>query len=264
MPVNQSEQLLKWHGSKRQLAPAIVKLFPKDYERMVYVEPFCGSASVFWSKRPSKVEVLNDLNEELMNFLLTVKFHPRELARSLRLLPNSRALFAQVLDCSRRHSRGGGNLFDSSILRAARFCYLSHASFGGLREHWAPEGGAGKLNHLHHLPQRFYRWATRLARATLECAPWQEVVEKYDSPQALFYFDPPYLGTQGYQNPFGEHDWRELRARLATLKGKFVLSAEGTARMKLFWRGFHERLTSIRSSLGPNDRVQKELLVWNF
>jgi len=186
--VNKSDQLLPWHGSKRQLAPAIIKLFPKDYERMVYVEPFCGSASVFWCKQSSKVEVLNDLDEELMNFLLTVKFHPRELARSLRLLPNSRALFAQVLDCSRCHSCGGGNLFASSIMRAARFCYLSHASFGGLRKHWAPRGDCVKRFHL--LPQRFYRWATRLARATLECAPWQEVVEKHDSPEALWAGNP--------------------------------------------------------------------------
>jgi len=250
--MNKTEQLLRWHGSKRMLAPTIVKLFPAGYEKMVYVEPFCGSASVFWCKRPSKLEVLNDLDEGLVNFLMTVKLHPRELARTLRLIPNSRALFAAMLDINTRFS---------TILGAARFCYLSHVSFGGLREHWA----YGKLGHLHRLPRRFYRWAARLARAYIECAPWQEVVEKYDSPMALFYIDPPYLGVKPYHcGPFGEADWKELRATLAGLKGKFVLSAEGTARMKLLWRGFHRRLTSVRSSLGPNDRIQKELLVWNY
>lgn len=259
-----NESLLRWHGSKRLLAPTIVKLFPAGYEKMVYVEPFCGSAAVFWAKRPSKVEVLNDLNEELVNFLMTVKLHSRELARALRLLPNSRALFAQALDCSNCQSSGRVNPFESSILRAGRFVYLSHISFGGLREHWAPEGRHGKPPHIHNLKKRFYRWALRLARAYLECSPWQEVIDKHDSAQALFYVDPPYLGTQGYQNPFGESDWRELRGRLEMIKGKFLLSAGGTARMKLLWRGFHERLTAITSSLGPNDRRQKELLVWNY
>ena len=116
------------------------------------------------------------------------------------------------------------------------------------------------------MPLKIFRWAKRLSETCLECAPWQEVVEKYDSPGTLFYFDPPYLGTQGYHNaPFGERDWRELRARLDQVKGKFVLSAEGTATMKLLWRGFRERLTSVTSSLGTdNSRVQKELLVWNY
>lgn len=259
--LRKQEQLLRWHGSKRALAPKVVALFPRGYERMLYCEPFCGSAAVFWSKRPSRVEVLNDLNEELMNFLATVKLHPRELARALRFVPNSRGMFAQLLDTT---------MGFSSVWRAARFCLLSHTSYGGLREHWAPEarnlsekGGLPKRNHLNRLQRRLFRWAARLSRATPKCAPWQEVVEKYDSPGTLFYFDPPYLGTRSYVGfslgsgalnlEFAERDWRELRRRLGSLKGKFILSAEGTARMKLLFRGFRQRLTAIRSSLGPDN-----------
>ena len=255
MLVNKNEQLLRWHGSKRQLAPTIVRLFPRGYEDLVYVEPFCGSASVFWCKQHSKVEVLNDLDEELVNFLMTVKMHPRELARTLRLLPNSRSLFARFMDC------GGSG---SSIVRAGRFCYLAQTSFGGLRGHWAPGGRNGKPNSLHRLPQRFYRWAKRLARTYLECAPWQEVIATHDSPQALFYLDPPYPDTKGYGRPFGWKDWRELRNVLDRVKGKFVLSGPGNARMKLLWRGYHTRTTAIMASLDPNGRIQKELLVWNY
>jgi DNA adenine methylase len=253
--VNKANQLLRWHGSKRALAPAIVALFPADYQDLVYIEPFCGSAAVFWCKKPSKAEVLNDLDEELLNFLLTVKMHPHELLRMMNLLPNSRLLFAKIMEC-------GGRC--SSVMRAAAFCYLNHTSFGGLSEHWAPQARAGKRNVLCPTPWRLYRWAVRLSKATLECAPWQEVVEKYDSSEALFYIDPPYLGTKAHRQAFGEGDWRELHARLSSLKGKFVLSAEGTPTMKLIWRGFHERLTSITSTLGPNNRRQKELLVWNY
>ena len=34
--------------------------------------------------------------------------------------------------------------------------------------------------------------------------------------------------------------------------------------MKLLFRGFRQRLTQVRSSLGPNDQQQKEFLFWNF
>ena len=116
------EKLFKWHGSKRQLAPQIVALFPPNYERLCYVEPFCGSAAVLFAKRRSSCEVLNDLDEDLLNFLVTVKMHALELYRTLRLLPNSRLEFARLMDC-------GGRC--SSIVRAARWWYLNQTGFGG-------------------------------------------------------------------------------------------------------------------------------------
>ena len=101
--MNKADCILRWHGSKRQLAPAIVKLFPRDYEKLIYVEPFCGGAAVYFVKRPSRSEVLNDLDGDLVNVLLTIKFHAHELIRCLRLVPNSRALFAEALDAGVNH-----------------------------------------------------------------------------------------------------------------------------------------------------------------
>ena len=256
--MNKAECLLKWHGSKRALAPAIVNLFPADYRDCLYVEPFCGSAAVFYVKQRSKTEVSNDINEDLVNFLVTVKWHAQELARCLRLIPNSRELFVRWIDAPEQ---------PTSILRALRFLYLSKVSYGGLREHWAPDGRSGEKAKpcvLHSVRRRLWRWAERLAHATIECAPWQEIIEKYDCTKALFYIDPPYVGTSGYGVPFGMEYWRELRGRMASVKGRFVVSASGTAEMKLLWRGLHQRLTAITSSLGPNDRRQRELLVWNY
>lgn len=260
--MNNADQILRWHGSKRALAPKIIALFPKGYERMLYVEPFCGSASVFWSKTPSHCEVLNDLDGELVNFLVTVKMHSRELVRTLSLLPTSRRIFAEMFDRQADFS---------TIWKAARFCYLSHTSFCELRKYFASQFRSSVCNNLPkppkllHLRFRIFRWAKRLENTVLECAPWQEVVEKYDSPSTLFYIDPPYLATQGYTNPFGEADWHELAARLNGVKGKFVLSAEGTAKMKLMFRGYNTRYNSIISTFGlMHDRRQAELLVWNY
>lgn len=255
--MNKADCILRWHGSKRQLVPAIVKLFPPDYEKMVYVEAFCGGAAVYFVKHPSRSEVLNDLDGDLVNVLLTIKFHPHELVRCLRLLPNSRALFAEALDAGARFS---------SIIRAARFLYLSAGSFGGLREHWAPAARHGKPWQLDRFRIRVWRWAKRLSRTCLECAPWQEIIEKYDSPQALFYLDPPYPEREGYARSFGWAEWRELHARLDRLQGKFVLSGPGNARMRLLWRGYHQRRSQVTSTLAGANRasLQKELLVWNY
>jgi len=56
---------LSYIGGKRALANGIIALFPKH---TTYVEAFAGGAQVLFHKEPSKVEVLNDLDGEIVNF----------------------------------------------------------------------------------------------------------------------------------------------------------------------------------------------------
>src|ERR1035437_6874344 len=68
-------------GGKRALANRIIEIFP---EHKTYVEPFAGGAQVFFRKSPSKVEVLNDLDREIVNFYRICQSHFEELVRYLR------------------------------------------------------------------------------------------------------------------------------------------------------------------------------------
>src|SRR5262249_17923182 len=62
-------------GGKNKIAKAIIKFFPKH---QTYVEPFAGGAQVFFHKEPSKVEVLNDLYGEVVNFFRVCQQHHDE------------------------------------------------------------------------------------------------------------------------------------------------------------------------------------------
>jgi DNA adenine methylase len=62
--------LLSYYGGKQQLAPAILGLIP---EHRIYCEPFLGGAAVFFAKEPSKVEIINDCNGEIVNFYEVLK-----------------------------------------------------------------------------------------------------------------------------------------------------------------------------------------------
>ena len=81
---------LKWVGGKNLLAPEIIKRFPKHN---CYVEPFCGGCNVILQKGPSTVEIVNDVNADLVNFLLVLKDRPEELYHECEALPYSQYLY---------------------------------------------------------------------------------------------------------------------------------------------------------------------------
>jgi DNA adenine methylase len=112
---------LAYIGGKRAIAKQIIDLFP---EHTTYCEVFAGGAQVFFKKSPSKVEILNDLDYEMVNFFRTCQQHYEELVRYLRFVLVSRKWFDVLLDTD------PATLTD--IQRAARQLYLLKNSYAGL------------------------------------------------------------------------------------------------------------------------------------
>ncbi|MBV6573885.1 DNA adenine methylase, partial [Acinetobacter baumannii] len=81
--------LIRYHGGKFRLSDWIISFFPNHN---VYVEPFGGGASVLLNKEPSRVEVYNDLDDDVVNFfkVLRNKELAKQLAEAIYLTPYSR------------------------------------------------------------------------------------------------------------------------------------------------------------------------------
>jgi DNA adenine methylase len=65
-----SENSYLIYSGKQTLAKTIVGII-SPYR--LYYEPFLGRTAIFFSKSPSKVEIINDTNCELINFYQVVK-----------------------------------------------------------------------------------------------------------------------------------------------------------------------------------------------
>ena len=81
---------LGYLGGKSRLAKRIVEKIP---DHTCYVEPFCGGAWVYFRKKPSRVEVLNDRDGELANFWNVIRHHLPEFLRCLDFTIVSREEF---------------------------------------------------------------------------------------------------------------------------------------------------------------------------
>ena len=61
-----------WLGGKSRLSRTIVEMMP---EHKTYVEVFGGAGWVLFKKTPSRAEVINDVNDNLVNLYRILKFH---------------------------------------------------------------------------------------------------------------------------------------------------------------------------------------------
>jgi DNA adenine methylase len=204
---------LSYIGGKNRLAKRLIEIFP---EHTTYVEAFAGGAQVFFHKEPSKVEVLNDLDSDIVNFFRVCQQHYEELLRYFRFSVVSRQWFdlLKVINPA--------TLTD--IQRAARHLYLLRNSFASLVRN--PVYHRNVIQppsfNLTSLPELIENAHKRLERVQIECAPYEEILTRFDRPTTLFYLDPPYWGRKLYRHNFSEADFEKLAERLTKINGKFI------------------------------------------
>ncbi len=109
-------------GGKSRHAPLIASLCD-EIPHTCYIEPFCGAASVFFTKQQVKVNVLNDYNHNITAIFKALRDHPTELVSLLYKFEYSEDLFYEA------HRE----LFRTDlhvVWRAAYHLFLLHAMCG--------------------------------------------------------------------------------------------------------------------------------------
>lgn len=247
---------LAYIGGKNRLAKQIIALLP---EHKTYVEAFAGGAQVFFHKPPSKVEVLNDLDAEIVNFFRVCQHHYEELSRYLHYCLMSRRWFG-LLAAERVETL-------TDIQRAGRFFYLQKNSFGGLvvKQHYH----YGVIQKPNYNPARvgdlIKAAHDRLQRVQIESLPYQEVLERYDRPTTLFYLDPPYWRRKLYRFNFTDEDFVELDRRLVQLHGRFILSLDDRPEVRKVFRNWNIMNVEIAyTAQSKPGKLYRELLISNF
>lgn len=250
--------IIPWMGGKRRLAKHILPQLPVH---RCYVEPFAGGAAILFLKEPSKVEVLNDINGELVNLYRVVKHHLEEFLRQFKHALVSRQIFEW------QKMTNPETLTD--IQRAARFYYLQKLAFGAKShgQHFGTAATAPPRLNLLRIEEDLSMAHLRLARVYIEHLPWDQCIDRYDRPTTLFYLDPPYWGTAGYGQDFGLKQYRALADRMRRMKGKALLSINAHPTMQEVFSDFPSETLHLRYTVGGTTRAKEtseELLIRNY
>jgi DNA adenine methylase len=217
--------ILKYPGAKWNIAPWIVSHFPEHYH---YLEPYCGSAAVFFAKPPVHHEVLNDISGSIVNLFTMLRERGDELARMIDLTPWSEAEY----HASEHHFDDTGDTLED----ARRFLIRIWQAHGGAINQvsgWAHDGILSKrrsstTRRWHQLPERLLAVVDRLKDAEIRNRPALEMIAYYNDPDCLIYADPPYLPEtrtrKHYQHEMTAADHIELLEALRQHRGSVILS----------------------------------------
>jgi DNA adenine methylase len=232
-----------WYGGKFSHLDWLLPLLPECHH---YCEPFAGSGAVLLNRDPSPVETYNDIDGELVNFFRVLREQKEGLIEVIGLTPFSRAeLYIAV-------NTNGEPL--SELERARRFFVRARQARTGLAQtaslgRWANcmntsrAGMAGAVSRWLGSVRMLPEIALRLLRVQIENRAATKVIELYDSPDTLFYCDPPYVhSTRGdskaYRFEMDDKAHMELAAVLKRIKGKAAVSGYRCDLMDALYKGW--------------------------
>jgi DNA adenine methylase len=258
---------VKVHGGKFYLAKWIIEHLPENYQEMHYLEPFCGGASVLLNKKPSKEEIINDLDDSIVTLLRVIRDQCTQFIRKIKRISYKEANFEAALKRTE---------FPSDLHKAINEFVLRRMSRGGLKKAYAwskrERGGQpGEINAWETIIDLIPAISTRLQNVIIINKPAIELLKIFDEPNVLVYADPPYLhetreSPEAYTHEMMVDEHMALAEVLNNFKGKVLISGYPSRLYnKLYknWRCEKKKIANHASQQKVKP-IKMELLWCNF
>jgi DNA adenine methylase len=248
------------------MANGLAKLLPPH---KIYVEVFGGAANLLLTKQPSRIEVYNDINGQLVNLFETVRNHPLLFIERCQHLLYSRQLYNTWKDQLAEDFNGADV---DGVEAAVRTAYTITSSFtGDATKGWAfDRTGQGGANRWANIYDKIIYVSRRLQRVNIDHLDFRKCIEYWDTRETLFFLDPPYYERNSprfYQ--FNRRDHKDLREILQHVKAKWILTYDNCDRIHEFYKRFNIRpissaLSGQKVAIGDGRKRLPQLLITNF
>jgi len=246
---------IKWVGGKSKLVPLISS---NAADLGSIVEPFCGSAALTLSNEP-EVAVLNDSNEELINFYRVVRDDPEILIALAGILEYDKRMYYAV----RRTTQ------DWAPAQAARFLYLNRTGFNGLYR-VNNKGGFnvpfGKYNNPRIVFEGRIRSLSDYLNKDSVILSSVDFEEVFIPDGSVVYCDPPYhkVFTKYTKRDFDEPNQERLESWASRLKCSVIVSNSDNPFIRRLYRNWRILGVDTNTQVGGSCKKQRELLMMNY
>lgn len=252
---------IKWVGGKCKMVDKILPLIPKH---KCYCEVFGGAGWLLFSKEPSKVEILNDFDNNLMNFWSVIKNTPEQFIRSFDYTLVSRKTFDEY---KRKYKE---NNFEDNIEKAHIFYYLVNAGFASDMKSPAFGTKCQRRNglRLEEIDTTIPLAYNRLQKTTIENKSFEEIFRIYDSEDTFFYLDSPYRSKKQYAvGKFTDEQYKLLAECCRKTKGKWLYTINDDEYIRELFKDFNIIKHDVYYSVCKTNKGRKpfkELIITNY
>ena len=261
------QTVLKYPGSKWSTAEWIISHFPEHH---TYLEPYAGSMAVLFTKKPSAIETVNDLDWDVCNLFHCIQKDSEKLAALVSMVPYARSEYDDTFKI---------NIDDlmckvDPFRKAARFliqCWQGHGfRTNGYKVGWKNDvqgrEAAYAVRNWYRLPGWILEITDRLKQVQIENRPALEVIKRHRYPKVLIYADPPYLlktrTAKQYKHEMTEENHIELLETLLKHPGPVILSGYQSELYDEMLKGWHKETTKGRAEYYGQDR--RETIWMNY
>lgn len=257
---------ISYYGWKQMMLKDILPLIP---QHNIYIEPYFGGWSVYRAKQPTKCEVINDVNMNVVNFYQVLKNKGSELEAKIKDTLHSRETYRKALfvyNCPRLFA-------DDKVIQARAFYVATNQGFlNKIGSRWYDREKRSSQVFKNKVDMFGEELMERLRNTQIEQNDAYKVIQSRDRVDAFIYCDPPYIGTNqwhygGYEK---EHFIRDLEV-LANVKWKFLLSNypseildEFIKKHNRYVKTFDKPLSASHNRNGWPVKRKKEVLVANY
>lgn len=270
-----TRSILRYPGSKARFSDFIAKTISLNAGRpRLFVEPFCGGASVSIALLEDGVVdeiAINDVDPLIAHFWTTVfsKVGAAWLASRVSDIPLS------VEEWKRQKT-----LEPRSQREAALKClYLNRTSFNGIIHKSGPLGGWGQKNikidvrfNRQRIADRILALSELRSKVTVANEGWRTFCERFaDNHRAVIYLDPPYYhkAEQLYGHVFDEEEHEALRDFLRKMSRPWLLSYDDAQEVRDLYENVTRKARVIDNTysthpLGGCAFVGRELVFTNM
>lgn len=252
---------IAYYGGKQKMIRYILPLIP---EHNIYCEPFFGGGAVFFAKKLSKIEIINDINHEVINFYKVLQSKYELLEKEILSTLHSRELHRQAIVIYEN-----AELFDE-VKRAWAFWTLTNQGFShNICRSWGYcKTGSCTSNIKSKINTFNIELKERVRNIQIECRDAVKVILSRDTKSTFFYCDPPYFNSDcGHYNSYNQLDFENLLNCLTKIKGKFLLSCYNSDIINKYADKNNWIIKKVDKPIAVNHRVKKrkiELLVTNY
>lgn len=249
----------RYPGGKRRITSWIIKNIPEHHS---YLEPFFGGGAVLFSKEPSRIETVNDLDSEVVNLFKMIREQKDELIERIVYTPYAREVYDESFEKQPK----------DNVERAVHFIIQSQQGYGyrlcektGWKRDVYGREAAYAVRYWNDLPETITEIATRLKYVQIENRPAVDLIRTFNHENVLIYADPPYvLSTRNrkqYRHEMSDEDHEKLLFTLLESKAKVMLSGYDNA---LYQKYLHDWRKEQIPARAENCALRTETLWMNF